>query len=290
MQRRAIYIGLLLISGCSAGRSRDPGAGGDAGARADSGAPPVDAGATTPDAGAADSGEADGGQSEDPPLVILQLRELDVVVFGGAAVASAVLARPAAVVPESGCVRHLDAQPPLPSIGTISALGLTVTELVCFDDASTGVDGERCLGQGAAPPPIPGSTMDTGPWLDGRDVTLSVSGGAGLGAASGTLSAPSPADILEPAALSAVVPGDLTLRWTALGHTDVLVEVEVVVGGQTGLVICAPDTDGAQVVPADLLGDRVLRVAVGTVARQLVRDPSGRGVEVQLVRGRMLAV
>lgn len=288
MQRAFLtLLPITLCFGCSGDRDRDPGTRVDASVSADSGASSPDSGVS--DAGAADSGAPDAGETPDPPQVLLQLRELDVVVFGGDAVASAVIARPASVLPESGCVLHEDAQPPLPAFGAISASGISVDELVCFDDSSTGVAGQRCLSNGAAPPPIPGSTMDTGPWLQGSDVTLAVSGGAAIGALSGTLTPPAAAELLEPTTLPTAVDQDLTVRWTALGHTDVQVEVEVMVGQSAGLVLCAPDSDGQVVVPSNLLGDSILRVMVANVAQDILRDGQDRGLAIQVLRGRMVA-
>jgi hypothetical protein len=131
--------------------------------------------------------------------------------------------------------------------------------------------------------------MDTGPWLQGTDVTLSVGGGADLGASSATLTPPAALALTAPGALPTAVDEDLTVAWAPLGHTRVQVEVEIQVGAAAGLVLCAPERDGEVVVPSSLLGDRVLRVMAAQAAEVVVWDDQDRGLAVQVLRGRMLA-
>lgn len=264
----------------------------DAGIVVDSGTPGSDAGVVDSgvvDTGVVDTGVVDAGSPSPDPQIVLQLRDLDMNVFGSDAVGSVILARPDAVIPASGCVQHVNSQVNLPRFGTISAQGVTVTELVCVADTAGGIDGIRCLGQGAAPPPIPGSTLDTGPWLMGSDVTLAVAGGADLGALQGVLTPPAvAAELIAPTALPAS-DADLTVQWMPLGHTDLQIEVEVMVGGSPGLVICVPDSDGQVVVPQALLGDSMRRLSIANFVEQVVRDGDDRGLRLQVMRGQVLA-
>lgn len=289
--RRPLYP--LALAAALAGCSGDDPAGDDAGPAPDAAA---DAGLRTdggqaPDAGETpDAGEAPDAGASPEPQAVLQLRELDVVVFGGEAVGSALIARPAAVFPTAGCVQRTDDRPSLPRLGAITAQGLSIAELVCTDDVGTGIDGTRCLSQGAAPPPIPGSTLDTGPWLTEADPTLSVAAGADLGAVSVTLAPPAVgANVTEPTALPTTVDGDLTVQWAALGHTDVQIEVEVQTGQSVVTTLCAPDRDGEVRVPEALLGEAILRISVANYAEAVVRDDQDRALRVQVMRGRIIA-
>lgn len=292
MRNTALTLTLIFAAACSGESERSPGpSAADAGAARDATA--RDSGAAADagpaDSGVVDAGEVDAGAAPTPPAAMVELRELDVVVFGGDAVASAVLARPTATLPESGCVRRAGNEHPMPAIGNITATGVTVTELVCVPDTGTGVEGQRCLGQGAAPPPIPGSTMDTGPWLDGRNVTFNTAGGADLSALEVSVTPPAGLELRAPTTLPIDVSSDLSIEWTPLGHTDVHVEVEVVVDGAWALVICAPEQDGQLTVPSSLLGDSILRVTAAEIAEVVVRDDRMRALSARVLRGRMLA-
>lgn len=282
---------LLAASACSGSDGpRDVGAARPDASHADAAAQD----AATADSGLQDAGQIDAGDPDSgEPLaaqVVLQLREMDLHIFGTDALGSVLIARAAETYPETGCVQYSTTAPALPSIGMLSASGIDVAELSCFNNGPSSGHGVRCLSNGAAPPPIAGSTLDTGPWLNGTDPTLGVAGGADLGALTGTLAPPTAsADILEPSTLPTTNSGDLTVRWTPLGHQDLVIELESTTAGQAALTVCAPDSDGQVTIPTAMIGDALLRLSVGNYSEVVVADAEQRPLRLQVMRGTILA-
>lgn len=290
MRRRTIssLTAAALLVACAGSDPQGTPDGGTTPADASNGSPD----AATDDAGTtADAGTPDAGV-EPSPVAVFQLRELDLEVFGTPAVGNVIVVRDPATFPASGCVRFTTGSPApsLASVGMPTMSGLAVQAFTCGDTNPRDGAGVACLGNPAGPPPIAGSTLDTGPWLTATDPELGVTGGSALGVATSVVAPPTDsAEILEPQTLPASSPPDMTVRWSALGHTDVVIEVELMLAGATALVVCAPDEDGRIVVPATLLDGDLLRLTVGNYTEVLARDAMNRTLAVQVMRGAALS-
>lgn len=295
-----LLTGSLLVSACG---DDDPGetngATGDSGVSADAGMPQdtgakVDGGAA-PDSGLADTGSTDVGANDSGMTgsqlaLVVDVRDLDFEIFGSMATASYAAARAPESLPAAGCVRFTaDSRPDIPSFGDLAFTGLEETQFFCLN-ISAGLSEYRCLGNPGGPPPISGSTVETGPWLSDAEVSVQVSGGTDLGPVFAALRRPtSGVELLGPTVLEGDGSLDLTVSWTPLGDLDVLVELEVQLADQTlALVTCQPTQDGSITVPSSLLGGRPIRLSLARYRSVDVSDSQQRNLRFRIMRGTML--
>lgn len=240
------------------------------------------------DGGAPDSGTPDTGEAATQPVLVVDVLDLSFEAFGSRAVGSYAVARAAGALPETGCVRYAGAEPALPNFGQLALGGLEKQSFLCAS-GSVGLPELRCLADPAGPPPISGSTIDTGPWFGASTPSVSVDGGDDLGAVTATLTPTAELELLQPTELTGAGTEAMVVEWTPVGDLNVHIEVELSLPDMSaGLVICRPDADGRVVIPAEVLGARPIRLLAARYRSVEIEDGDDRSLTFRTLRGELI--
>lgn len=248
-----------------------------------------------PDGAGPDGGGLEGGGSDAPSPSHTALVEVRDLTVDGTTPASHISIRrgdSASLLRPGRCAFFEEATAgAAPNIPTPMFMGLMRAVMCAPAEREYGISQVRCVPTGDMGLMVPGSPLIAGFELTGppADLKVQLADTGDVSRLMATVVPPMTAvTITEPASLPVEFFRDLTVRWTPLGHTRVVIELELgdLAGGPRATVSCNAAEDGTIVIPARMvMPPNPFRLSVMQYVEARAGDPTTGQLVVLAERG-----